>query len=143
MEQIQVIGGSYGEDIVPRVPRCVQDLPSVVQRLDADLVLLLAVGGDDPLVAEDLAEGGHVPRGLVTPILSQLSVGDPKEVVVCPSYDFSAVASGVKETSHTNTYTNTHTGLELAQCPASQRNKRRARSQKETIILKSVFFCGE
>ena len=105
MEQIEVVGGRYGQDIVSRVPRSVQDLPSVVQRLDADFVLLLAVGGHHSLVSEDLAERRHVPRCLVAPILPQLSVGDPEEVVVCPGYDFSVPPlESRQETPHKQYY---------------------------------------
>jgi hypothetical protein len=89
VEKIEVVGGRNGQDIVSRVPRSVQDLPGIVQRLDAHFVLFLAVCGHDSLVPENLAERGHVSRGLVAPVLSQLSVRDSEEVVVRPSYDFS------------------------------------------------------
>lgn len=53
MKEIQIVGSSNGQNIVPRVPLSVQDLTVEVQAVNTHLVLAFPRCGCDPLVAQD------------------------------------------------------------------------------------------
>ena len=88
MKQIQVVRSSNGQDVVPGVPLCMQDLPVEVQAVHAHLVLPLPARGRDTLVAQDAPQGAHVPGGLVAVVCAGLAVKDPEEVVVSSCDNF-------------------------------------------------------
>ena len=49
LEDVQVVGGGDGDDVLRRVPGCVEDLLGEVQTVHADVVLpALSSGGADP-----------------------------------------------------------------------------------------------
>ncbi len=89
MKQIQIVGCCDCKNIVPRVPRRVEDLPIKVQVIHAHFILPSPARGRDPLVLEDLPQGTHVPRSFVAVVAARLSVKDTKEVVVGTGDDLS------------------------------------------------------
>lgn len=97
MEEIQIVRGSNGQDIVPRVPLCVQDLPVEVQVVCAHFVTALPRVGRDLLVPENSPQGRHVARCLVAVVPFRLSVKDAEEIIVC-SRDYFTDKKKVKET---------------------------------------------
>ncbi len=61
MEEIQIVCGGNGQDIVPRVPFCMKDLPVVIQVVRTHFVTAFSCIGCDFLVSENPSQGGHVP----------------------------------------------------------------------------------
>lgn len=54
LENVQIVGGSDGNDVLGRVPRRMEDLLGKVQAVDADVILTaLHPGGTDPSGLED------------------------------------------------------------------------------------------
>ena len=83
VKQIQIICSGNCQDIVRRVPHCMQNFAGVVQVVDADLVASSAVGlGGHDLVVEDLSKLGHVPRCLVAILVLVDSIKYSEKVVV-------------------------------------------------------------
>lgn len=88
MKEIEIICGSYGQDIVLGVPFCMQDLAVEVQTLHTDFILSLSPCRGHSLVAENSSQSGHISRRLITILTVRLPVKYPEEIVVCTSYDF-------------------------------------------------------
>ena len=83
VKQIQIICSGNSQDIVRRVPHCMQNFAGVVQVVDADLITSSPVGlGGHDLVVEDLAELGHVPRCLVAVLVFVDAIKYSEKVVV-------------------------------------------------------------
>lgn len=54
LEDVQVIGGSNGDDVLIRVPGCMEDLLGEVQAVHTDIILpALSSGGADPSRLQD------------------------------------------------------------------------------------------
>ena len=83
VKQIQIICSGNSQNIVCRVPHCMQNFAGVVQIVDADLVASSPVGfiGHD-LVMEDLSKLGHVPRCLVAILMFVYTIENSEKVVV-------------------------------------------------------------
>ena len=83
VKQIQIICGGNSQNIVRRVPHCMQNFAGVIQIVDADLVASSPVGlvGND-LVMEDLSKLGHVPRCLVAILMFVYTIENSEKVVV-------------------------------------------------------------
>lgn len=83
VKEIQIVCGSYCQNVVPRVPLCMQYLSVEVQTLHAHLILALPACGRHPLVAQDPPQSTHVSGCLVAVVCLGLAVKDAEEVVVC------------------------------------------------------------
>lgn len=54
LEDVQIVGGGDGDDVLSRMPRCVEDLLGEVQAVHADVVFpALASSGTHPAWLED------------------------------------------------------------------------------------------
>ena len=82
MKEIQIVCCCNCQNIVPRVPLCMQDLPVEVQTVHAHLILALPARGGDALVAQHPAQSAHVSGRLVAVVCLCLPVKDPEEIVV-------------------------------------------------------------
>lgn len=90
MEKVEVVCGSNGQDVVPRVPHRMQDSPGIVQALDAYLVAPTPRASHHFAVAQYLSQLAHVPRGLVAVLHAWVAVEDAEEVVVAATDDGTA-----------------------------------------------------
>lgn len=54
LEDVQIVGGGDGDDVLSRMPRCVEDLLGEVQAVHADVVFpALSSSGTHPAWLED------------------------------------------------------------------------------------------
>ena len=89
VKEIQIVSRCYSEDVIPRVPRSMENLSVKVQTIHADFVFSFSTCGCDSLMSQNLPQGTHVPRRFIAVLVARLSVKDPEEIVVRTSDDFS------------------------------------------------------
>lgn len=88
LENVQIVGGSDGDDVLGRVPRCVEDLLGKVQAVDADVILTaLPSGGADPSGLEDSPGFAALPRCFQGHVTLGVPVEHTEEVVVGSCHD--------------------------------------------------------
>lgn len=83
LEDVQVVGGGDGDDVLVGVPGRVQDLLGEVQAVHADVVLPpFPAGGADPPWLQDGSGFAALPRGLQGHISLGVAVKHSEKVVV-------------------------------------------------------------
>lgn len=88
LEDVQVVGGGDGDDVLRGVPSRVQDLLGEVQAVHADVVLSpLASGGADPPRLQDGSRFAALPRGLQGHVAFGVAVEHSEKVVVGSRHD--------------------------------------------------------
>lgn len=90
LKYIQVVCGSYSNDVLLGVPGRVQDLLVEVQAVDADLVLLPLAAGAHLARLQHRARFVVLPGRLQGDVSLCVSVKHPEEVVVRPCHDNAA-----------------------------------------------------
>lgn len=89
LEDVQVVGGGDGDDVLGGVPGRVEDLLGEVQAVHADVVLAaLPPGGADPPRLQDRSGFAALPRGLQGHVPLGVAVEHAEEVVVGPGHDY-------------------------------------------------------
>lgn len=95
LENVQIVGGSDGDDVLGRVPRRVEDLLGKVQAVDADVILTaLPSGGADPSGLEDGPGFAALPRCFQGHVTLGVPVEHAEEVVVGSCHDDTDEQSG-------------------------------------------------
>lgn len=88
LENVQIIGGSNGDDVLSRVPRRMEDLLGKVQAVHADVVLAaLPSGGADPPRLEDGPRFAALPGRFQGHVTLGVPVEHTEEVVVSSRHD--------------------------------------------------------
>lgn len=88
LEDVQVVGGCDGDDVLVRVPGCVEDLLGEVQAVHADVVLpALSSGGTDPPWLQDGSGFAALSRRLQGHVALGVPVEHAEEVVVGSGHD--------------------------------------------------------
>lgn len=88
LEDVQVVGGGDGDDVLVGVPRRVQDLLGEVQAVHADVVLApLAAGGAHPARLQHGPRLAALPRRLQGDVALGVAVEHAEEVVVGAGHD--------------------------------------------------------
>lgn len=87
MEEVQVISSCYGQDVLPGVPRRVEDLAVEVEAVHADLVLFPLAPRADPPRLQDLQRFRVLAGGLQRDVAARVAVEYPEEVVVGAGHD--------------------------------------------------------
>lgn len=88
LENVEIIGGSDGDDVLSRVPRRVEDLLGKVQAVYADVVLAtLSSGGADPPRLEDGPGFAALSRRFQGHVALGVPVEHAEEVVVGSCHD--------------------------------------------------------
>lgn len=88
LENVEIIGGSDGDDVLSRVPRRVEDLLGEVQAVHADVVLAaLSSGGADPPRLEHGPGFAALPRRFQGHVALGVPVEHAEEVVVGSCHD--------------------------------------------------------
>lgn len=88
LENVEIIGGSDGDDVLSRVPRRVEDLLGKVQAVHADVVLAaLSSGGADPPRFEDGPGFAALPRRFQGHVALGVPVEHAEEIVVGSCHD--------------------------------------------------------
>lgn len=88
LEDVQVVGGGDGDDVLSRVPGCVEDLLGEVQAVHADVVLpALSPGGTHPPWLQDRSGFAALPRRLQGHVPFGVAVEHAEKVVVGSSHD--------------------------------------------------------
>ena len=87
MEKVEVVCGSDGQDVVPRVPHCMQNSPGVVQALNAYLVSPSPWTRHHFPITQYLPQLAHVARGFVAILHPRVAVEDAEEVVIAATDD--------------------------------------------------------
>lgn len=91
LKDVQIIGGSNGDDVLRRVPGRVEDLLGEVQAVHADVVFPpLPSGRADPPGFQDGSGLAALPRGLQGHVAFGVAVKHAKEVVVCSCHNHTA-----------------------------------------------------
>ena len=93
MEQVEVVGGCYGQDVVHGMPHGMEDPSSILQRVNAHFIATLLWSRYDLLVAKNLAQLAHVTRCLVAVLHPWFTVENAEEVVVTASDQRTAMRS--------------------------------------------------
>ena len=87
LEDVQVVGGCYGDDVLRWVPSHVQDFLGEVQAINAHVstaTLTTSVHSPGPQHSPRLAAFPPCLQGYASP---RLPVKHPEEAVVCPCHD--------------------------------------------------------
>lgn len=88
LEDVQVVGGGDGDDVLVGVPRRVQDLLGEVQAVHADVVLApLAARGAHPPRLQHGPRLAALPRRLQRDVALGVAVEHAEEVVVGSGHD--------------------------------------------------------
>jgi len=88
LEDVQVVGGGDGDDVLSRVPGCVEDLLGEVQAVHADVILpALSPGGTHPPWLQDRSGFAALPRRLQGHVPFGVAVEHAEKVVVGSSHD--------------------------------------------------------
>lgn len=88
LEDVQVVGGGDGDDVLARVPGRVEDLLGEVQAVHADVVLpALSSGGADPPRLQDSSGFAALSRRLQGHVAFGVPVEHAEEVVVGSGHD--------------------------------------------------------
>lgn len=88
LEDVQVVGGSDGDDVLGRVPGCVEDLLGEVQTVHTDVVLpALSSGGADPPRFKDGSGFAAFSGGFKGHVTFGVPVKHAEEVVVGAGHD--------------------------------------------------------
>lgn len=88
LKNVEIIGGSDGDDVLSRVPCRVEDLLGKVQAVHADVVLAaLSSGGADPPRLEDGPGFAALPRRFQGHVALGVPVEHAEEVVVGSCHD--------------------------------------------------------
>lgn len=88
LEDVQVVGGGDGDDVLVRVPRRVEDLLGEVQAVHTDVVLpALPPGSADPPRLQDGSGFAALPRRLQGHVAFGVPVEHAEEVVVRSCHD--------------------------------------------------------
>lgn len=88
LKNVQIIGGSNGDDVLSRVPRRMEDLLGKVQAVHADVVLTaLPSGGADPPRLEDSPGFAALPGRFQGHVTLGVPVEHAEEVVVSSRHD--------------------------------------------------------
>lgn len=87
MEKVEVVCGGNGQDVVLRVPHCMQNPPGIVQTLNAYLVTPPPRACHHPAVTQYLSQLAHVPGGLVAVLHARVAIENAEEVVVTATDD--------------------------------------------------------
>lgn len=97
LKNVQIVGGGYGDDVVQRMPGCVDNLFTEVQTVDTDLVLFaLPTCAYFPRL-EDGSWPTVFPRRFVRHVLLITSVKHPEEVIVRARHHNAAERTGDEE----------------------------------------------
>lgn len=88
LEDVQVVGGSDGNDVLTRVPGRVEDLLGEVQAVHADVIFpALSPRGTDPPRLQDSSGFAALPRCLQSHVAFGVAVEHAEEVVVGACHD--------------------------------------------------------
>lgn len=88
LEDVQIVGGGDGDDVLVWVPRRVEDLLGEVQAVHADVVLpALSTGGADPPRLQDGPRFTALSRRLQGHVALGVPVEHAEEVVVGSGHD--------------------------------------------------------
>lgn len=88
LEDVQVVGGGDGDDVLIRVPGSVEDLLGEVQAVHADVVLsALSPSGTNPPRLQDSPGFAALPRRLQGHVAFGVPVEHAEEVVVSSGHD--------------------------------------------------------
>ncbi len=82
VKQIQVVCSSNGQNIVPRMPLSMKDLPVEIQVVYTHFVLAFPSRRGYLLVTKDPTKCCHISRGFIAVVLVGLTVKDSKEVII-------------------------------------------------------------
>ncbi len=88
LEDVQVVGGSDGDDVLCRVPGCVENLLGEVQAVHTDVILpAFSSGGTDSPWLEDSSGFAALSRRLQGHVTFGVPVEHAEEVVVGSGHD--------------------------------------------------------
>lgn len=87
LEDVQVVGGCYGDDVLRRVPSHVQDLFSEVQAVNPDVATAPLAPCVHPPGPQHCPRLAALPPGLQGHASTSLPVKHPEEAIVRPRHD--------------------------------------------------------
>lgn len=108
LKNVQIVGGGYGDDVVQRMPGCVDNLFAEVQTVHTDFILFALPTCAYFARLEDGSRPTVFPRRFVGHVLLIASVEHPEEVIVRTRHHNTAGSTREEElvSSHIIHYSN-------------------------------------